>query len=125
MGKATLNPMFSNVSGAVAKPKKDSEGHSCGEYVVLTHRTAPSTNPACQRVYIKTADAYKRSTPVSADELSHRATFGAIARAVNTRLHNQQQYAQDVTAFKAQTRYKTLRQYVWNVCTNEYYQNQG
>ena len=66
-----------------------------------------------------------RLTRPSADEISHRTDFGAIARATNTRLHNQAQYAQDMIAFKAQTRYKTLRKYVWNLCTNEYYNSLG
>ena len=125
MGKANLNPIFNTVSGAVSKPKKDSEGHSCGNYVILKHRVAPTTNADCQRVYIHDADAYKRKTPVSADEISARTDFGAVARMVNTRLHNQAQYAQDVAAFKEQTRYKTLRQYVWHTCAAAYAQSQG
>ena len=108
------------ISGTLAK--SNTNGHNHGKNLVATHRVAPSTSSACNRIYLR---EYKRSTVPSADELSHRATFGAIARAVNTRLHNQQQHAQDVAAFKEQTRYKTLRQYVWNICTNEYYSNQG
>ena len=125
MGKTTLNPVFNNISGAVAKPKKDREGHSCGEYVILTHRVAATTNPNCQRVYIKPADAYERKTAPSADEIAQRTRFGAIARMVNTRMHDQAKIAQDQAAFKAQTHYTTMRSYLWNVCTTEYYQNLG
>ena len=110
-----------SVSGALSKPGKGQ--HSCQKMLLGTHRTAPTTSTNCNKVYIR--KKVQRSTRPSADELSHRATFGAIARAVNTRLHNQSQYAQDMTAFKAQTRYKTMRQYVWNLCTNEYYNSQG
>ena len=88
-----------------------------------THRTAPTTSTNCNRVYIRKKPV--RSTRPSADEISHRTDFGAVARMVNTRLHNQQQHAQDVAAFKAQSRYTTLRQYVWNVCTNADDQAQG
>ena len=124
MANVVLNPMFDHVSGAVAKPKKKN-GHKCGEYVLLTHRVAPTTNPNCQRGYIKPADNYARKTPVSADEISQRTRFGAIARMVNTRAHDQAKIAQDQAAFKAQTHYTTMRSYLWNVCTTEYYQNLG
>ena len=117
--------MFDHVSGAVAKPKKNREGHKCGEYVLLTHRVAPTTNPNCQRGYIKPADNYARSTAPSADEIAQRTRFGAIARMVNTRAHDQAKIAQDQAAFKAQTHYTTMKSYLWNVCTTEYYQNQG
>ena len=88
-----------------------------------THRVAPTTSSNCNRFYIR--PKVQRSTRPSADEISHRTDFGAIARAVNTRLHNQAQYAQDVAAFKEQSRYKTLRQYVWHQCANTYYESQG
>jgi hypothetical protein len=55
----------------------------------------------------------KRTTPVSIEEKDARFRFKSIAQAVNTRLHNMNQQAADQAAFAAQTRYKTLRQYVW------------
>jgi hypothetical protein len=55
----------------------------------------------------------KRTTPVSIEEKDARFRFKSIAQAVNTRLHNMNQQATDQAAFAAQSRYKTLRQYVW------------
>ena len=121
MANVNWSAGIDSVSGALSKPGKGQ--HSCQKMLLGTHRTAPTTSTNCNRLYLR--KKVQRSTVPSADELSHRATFGAIARAVNTRLHNQQQHAQDVAAFKAQSRYTTLRQYVWNLCTNEYYSNQG
>ena len=55
----------------------------------------------------------KRTTPVTVEEKDARFRFKTIALAVNTRLHNMNQQATDQAAFAAQSRYKTLRQYVW------------
>ena len=56
------------MSGALKRPKKQ-DGHNHGNYLVATHRTAATTNPNCQRVYSFDADRYKRSTPVTTEEL--------------------------------------------------------
>ena len=78
---------ISTISGAMLKPKKI-EGHNHGNYLVAVHRVAPTTNPNCQRIYSKRPDAYKRSTPVSADERAHRQRFGAICKATQIRKKN-------------------------------------
>ena len=56
----------------------------------------------------------KRSTQPSESELQHRTKFGSIAKAVSKRLVNPTEMAKDQVAFKAQSTYKTLRQYVWH-----------
>ena len=56
----------------------------------------------------------KRTTQPSENELQHRTKFGTIAKAVSTRLTNPTQMAKDQAAYKAQSTYKTLRQYVWH-----------
>ncbi len=128
MAIAKLNPMYETVSGAATKPKKK-DGHSHGTYQVLTHRVAATTNPNCQRVYIKAADAYKRSTPVTADEQAARARFAAISRAVAARGKDMAQTATDIAAFNAQKDQpgglKTLKAYRWNICAQAYDQNNG
>ena len=86
---------ISTISGAMLKPKKI-EGHNHGNYLVAVHRVAPTTNPNCQRIYSKRPDAYKRSTPVSADERAQR-----------------QRNAQKDTG------YKTFYQYLWHICAAE------
>ena len=55
-----------------------------------------------------------RSTQPSENELQHRSKFGSIAKAVSQRLVNPTQMAKDQVAYKAQSTYKTLRQYVWH-----------
>ena len=63
-----------------------------------------------------------RSTPVSSDETIARTRFGAIGRAVQQRKKNLSLVATDVANFRAQrdTGYKTLFQYLWHLCADEY-----
>ena len=116
------------IKGALKKPKKV-DGHNHGNYMIMTHREAPTTNPNCQRVYVKTADAYKRSTPVTADELAIRARFTAVSRAVAVRAKNMSTYQTDYAAFKAQKDQpggrKTFKSYLWQVCGEAYDESQG
>jgi hypothetical protein len=111
---------ISTISGAMLKPKKI-EGHNHGNYLVAVHRVAPTTNPNCQRIYSKRPDAYKRSTPVSADERAQRQRFGAICQATQIRKKNLSTIAADLEAFNAQkdTGYKTFYQYLWHICAAE------
>ena len=49
-----------------------------------------------------------------------RAKFKAVAHATNSRLADPNQMPLDQLGFKGQTKYKTLRQYVWHICAEEY-----
>lgn len=49
-----------------------------------------------------------------------RAKFKAIAEGVRNRLADPNQMPLDQLAFKSQTKYKTLRQFVWNLVAEEY-----
>ena len=62
----------------------------------------------------------KRSTKYSQAEIDHQTMFGAVAKAVNARLADPNQAPLDQMAFKEQTKYTTLRQYVWHICSEEY-----
>ena len=123
MGNTRLNPLFENLSGALAKPKKKN-GHRCGEYVIATHRVAETTNPNCQRVYIKPADAYTRSTPLSQKEMRIQSRFTAVAAAVATRAKALEHVASDRQAFLAQKDAadgkKTMKAYLWYICGQAY-----
>ena len=127
MAKATVGAGgIEYIQGAMKKPcKKD--GHKHGNYVIMTHRSAATTNPNCQRIYVKSKDAYVRTTPVSSDETLARTRFGAICRNVQLRKKNLSVVATDVANFKAQkeTGYKTLYQYLWHLCADEYDQSNG
>lgn len=56
-----------------------------------------------------------RSTPVTANESAWRTTFGEIVVAVDERMKDPVRIAADQAAFKAQSKYKTMRQYLFNV----------
>ena len=61
-----------------------------------------------------------RTTAVTQKELDHRKKFSAVAVATINRLADAEQMPIDQMAFKNQTKYKTLRQYVWNQEWNAY-----
>ena len=61
----------------------------------------------------------KRTTEVSASEQAYRTRFGKICKATTARLADPTKKAADQAAFKAQSEYKTLRQYVWHQCAEE------
>ena len=113
------NTAIDYVKGSLAKPKKGRDGHKCGDYLIGTHREAATTNPNCTRAYVRAADAYDRSTPVSAEEQAARTLFSRISKAVALRRKNVEQMVQDQQAFQAQKDtpggYKTIKQYLWHV----------
>jgi hypothetical protein len=123
MAKVTYSPGIEFVQGSLAKPKKQ-DGHNHGDYLIGTHRTAPTTNPNCTRLYIRTADTYKRTGTPSADELAARARFSAVSKAVKERKEDLQYIASDNAAFLAQKDLangkKTMRAYLWAVCGAQY-----
>ena len=124
MAKVEWSAGIDTVSGALAKPSKSGH-HSCSKMLLGTHRVAATTSNACNRLYLR--KKIKRSTPVSSDETLARTRFGAIGRAVQLRKKNLSTIAADTAAFNAQkeTGYKTLQQYLWHVCADEYDQAQG
>jgi len=123
MGKVKYASGIEYVSGSLSKPTVK-EGHSCGSYLIGTHREAPTTNPACTRLYIREADAYKRVTAPSAKELKARLRFAAVAAAVKDRAEDLNYITSDKAAFIAQKDdadgIKTLKAYYWKICGDEY-----
>ena len=123
MGKVKYATGIDYVSGSLAKPKKK-DGHSCGTYLTGTHRTAASENPNCTRLYIREANVYDRSTPLSSKELDARARFSAVAAAVKARKSDLNSITQDQINFAAQKDQaggkKTMRAYLWKVCGDIY-----
>ena len=111
------------ISGAMKKPKKQN-GHNHGNYLVATHRTAPTSNPNCQRVYSFEADRYQRTTPLSDDEIAARARFTAVQAMVSDRKADLTKITADQRAFLAQKDTaggkKTMKAYLWKVCGDEY-----
>ena len=123
MAKIIWAPGIQSVSGALAKPKKRN-GHSCGDYLIGTHRVAPTENNDCNRIYLKNADTYNRSTALSEDEINARSRFTAVSRAIKARKRDLQYIAQDQIDFMAQKDTaggkKTMQAYLWKVCGDAY-----
>ena len=61
----------------------------------------------------------KRTTALSQSEVEYRTRFGAICKATTARMRDASKMPADIAAFKAQSQYKTLRQYVWHLCSDE------
>ena len=118
MGKVQYAPGIEFVKGALAKAKKK-EGHLCGDYLIGTHREAPTTNPNCTRLYVRKSASYIRETDPSQDELAARERFAAVSRAVAARKKSLATLATDQAAFLAQKDQpngkKTFTSYLWSL----------
>ena len=123
MGKVKYATGIDYVSGSLAKPKKK-DGHSCGTYLLGTHRTAATENPDCTRLFIREADVYERTTPLTSKELDARARFTAVAAAVKARKEDLSQITQDQINFASQKDQpggkKTMKAYLWKICGEKY-----
>ena len=123
MAYVNYSPGIETVSGALAKPKKV-DGHNHGDYLVGTHRVAPTTNPNCTRLYIKKQDAYKRSTPLTQNEVAARTRFKTISGMIKARKGDLAKITQDQEAFLAQKNLpnglKTMTKWYWHVVGEEY-----
>ena len=118
MGKVTYATGIDHVSGSLAKPKVK-DGHSCGSYLIGTHRVAPTTNPNCTRLFIRPAETYARTTPVTAEETRIRNRFSAIAASVAARSKDLSKISADQAAFAAQKDQpngkKTMKAFLWKL----------
>ena len=123
MGKVVYSPGIEYVQGSLAKPKKQ-DGHSHGEYLIGTHRTAATTNPDCTRLYIRKADTYGQNVSKSSASLAARTRFSEVQAAVNERLKDLSKIATDRAAFLEQKDTaggkKTMKAYLWKVCGDAY-----
>ncbi len=123
MGKVKYATGIDYVKGSLAKPKKK-DGHSCGTYLIGTHREAETQNPTCTRLYVREANVYERSTPVSTKEMRIRVRFAAVAAAVAARKDSLEYASSDQAAFLAQKDApdgkKTMKAYLWKICGDQY-----
>ena len=123
MASVTYAPGIDYVQGSLAKPKKQN-GHKCGDYLIGTHRTAPTTNKECTRLYVRKADTYGNNVSQTSLAINARNRFTAVSQAIATRRRNVTLMASDLAAFKAQKDQpngkKTLTAYYWLVCGQEY-----
>ena len=111
------------IQGALKRPKKQN-GHNHGNYLVMTHRTAPTESEECQRIYSFDADRYNRSTQPSSDELNARERFKVVSGMVKARKEDLTKISTDLANFLAQKDTaggkKTMKSYLWKVCGEEY-----
>ena len=123
MGKVKYATGIDYVKGSLAKPKKK-DGHSCGTYLIGTHREAETQNPTCTRLYVREANVYERSTPLSTKEMRIRVRFTAVAAAVAARKDSLEFASSDQAAFLAQKDApdgkKTMKAYLWKICGDQY-----
>ena len=66
--RVELVPGINVASGTLMRCKN-------GARIIFTTRRAPSSNPCKMRMYIRTADSYKRKTPLSESEMQARSLF--------------------------------------------------
>ena len=128
MAKVVYASGIEYVQGSLSKPKKQ-EGHSHGDYLIGTHRTAPTENPNCTRIYIRKADTYVRTTQPSSNEMAARERFTVVSGMVKARAKDLSKLSADQAAFAAQKNNadgkKTMKAYYWMVCGAEYEAQQG
>ena len=126
MAKVEWSAGIDHVSGALSKPGKNGR-HSCSKMHLGTHRVAATTNPNCNRLYLR--KKVERSTPVTADEVARRNRFGAISASVNARLKDLSKISADQTAFLAQKNEPggkpTMLSYIWSLEMAAYDQAHG
>ncbi len=123
MAKVKYATGIEYVQGSLAKPKVQA-GHTHGNYLIGTHRTAATENPNCTRLYVRDAEAYKRVTPASVKEITIRNRFRAVAAMVLERKEDLTKVTQDQADFLAQKDLangkKTMKAYLWKVCGQLY-----
>ena len=104
MAKVTYIDPVKTVSGKLAKKST----------ITFMVRKAATSNEDMLNNPNYTHIMGKRTTPLNQAEKDYRARFGTICAATGRRLQDTSKMEADSAAFKAQSQYKTLRQYVWH-----------
>ena len=114
-------PGIESVSGKLSGSKKGDQ-HSCDSFMLATHRVAATTNPDCNRLYLR--NPIQRSTPLTEREIAAREKFAAVAAMVTERKMDLSKVTADQEAFLAQKDQpggkKTMKSWYWDVCGKEY-----
>ena len=125
MAKVEWADAIKTVSGALVKINKKSP-HAADQKMVLgTHRTAPTTNTACSRIYLRGLSSVTRSTPFTQEDLARQLRFKTVSAAVAARMKDPAKMIADNTAFNAQSTYKTMKSYLWALEKATYDQQNG
>ena len=128
MGIVKYSPGIEFVKGSLAKPKKQ-DGHNHGDYLIGTHREAPTTSTECTRLYIRKGNTYDYPMAQTELAINARNRFTAISQAIKARKRDLSRLTDDQVAFLAQKDLpngkKTMTAYYWMVCGAEYDQQHG
>ena len=121
MAKVEWSAGIDSVSGALSKPGSNPQ-HSCEKMLLGTHRVAPTTNPNCNRLFLR--KKIKRSTPLTQDEIGARNRFKTVSQMIKARKQDLNKITQDQEAFLAQKNLpnglKTMTKWYWSVVGEEY-----
>ena len=121
MAKVVWMSGIEYVSGALCKCGKKGQ-HTHDKMLLATHRSAATTSPYCNRLYVRSQ--VTRKTAPTEDELFARIRFSTVAQMVDTRRKDLTQITRDQQAFIAQrdSAYgkKTMKAWYWMTCGNEY-----
>ena len=111
MAKVTYIDPIKSVSGKLTK------SHS----TVLNVRRAETSNPdmIANPCYTSYRDPNKK-VKLTVAQQAWNETFAQICAATRDRMIDPTYLPQDQAAFLKQSKYKTLRQYVWHICSEEY-----
>ena len=123
MGVVKYSPGIEYVKGSLAKPKKQ-DGHNHGDYLIGTHREAPTTSKECTRLYVRKGDTYGNTLSQTELAINARNRFTAVSQAIKLRKRDLTKLTEDQQAFIAQRDLpngkKTMKAYYWMVCGQEY-----
>ena len=121
MAKVIYDPGISSVSGALSKPSKSGQ-HSCEKMLLATHRTAATTSSDCNRIYLR--KPVTRTSPLTQREHQIRNRFIGVAAMIQERRHDLSKITTDQQTFIAQKTEpngcKTMKQWYWRVCGQEW-----
>ncbi len=123
MGVVKYSPGIEYGKGSLAKPKKV-DGHNHGDYLIGTHREAPTTSKECCRLYVRKGDTYGNTLSQTELAINARNRFTAVSQAIKLRKRDLTKLTEDQQAFLAQRDLpngkKTMLAYYWMICGAEY-----
>jgi len=101
MAKVFYLDPIDHLSGKISKQSR----------ITYMHRTAATANPGTPDF---THVCGSRTTAPSESEIAYRTRFGTICKTTRQRMMDASKAPADIAAFKAQTQYRTLYQFVWH-----------
>jgi len=112
------------VSGALTKINKKSPHAKDQKMVLGTHRTAPTSNPNCSRIYLRGLSSVDYPMAQTENAVNARLRFAAVSAAIKARKADLTKLTTDQQAFLAQkdapNGKKTMLAYYWKICGDAY-----